>query len=158
MLRNITALALLLGLTAQAVGQTTTTTMPIRDGSSGLRQMRAEQGVDGSLATHTVPEPIPLTPNSSLVFPSSISGSSTPLFTGGLALKTLIVFNNNLQGGAYLWCNPSGGTAVPGAGVPVAPGGAYSWDSGLTTVPNCIPGTQIGGTTASPVLISGSGG
>jgi hypothetical protein len=101
----------------------------------------------------------PLTPNASLVFPATIGNTSTPLFTGGTAQHNLIVFNNSAPNSIWLWCNQAGGTAAPGAGIVIPPGGgAYSWDFGITTVPNCISGTQTGATSASSVSISGAGG
>lgn len=103
--------------------------------------------------------PAPLIPNPSLVFPATIGNTSTPLFTGGTAPHNLIVFNNSAPNSTWLWCNPSGGAATPGAGVVIPPGGgAYSWDFGITTVPNCISGTQTGAASSSSVNVSGAGG
>lgn len=95
----------------------------------------------------------------SLTFASTIAGSSTALFSGGTASHNLVAFNNTVTGGATLWCNPGGGAAVAGTGIPIPPGGGgYVWAKGLTTVPNCIAGTAIGGTSSQTVLVSGSGG
>lgn len=149
---------LLLCLPVAGVAQTTPSTMTVKDGQGSTQRLRVEQGSDGSLATHMVPE-VTLTPNASLVFPATVGNSSTPLFTGGLAIHNLIVFNNSVSGSVWLWCNPAGGAAAPGSGVVVAPGGgSYYWAGGLTTVPACISGTQTGGASVLSVSVSGAGG
>lgn len=58
-MRLLTAIALIISVSAAAGGQTTTSTMPVRDGNpsgSNVQQMRVERAGDGSLATHSVPE------------------------------------------------------------------------------------------------------
>lgn len=96
----------------------------------------------------------PVKPSASLTFATTIGISSTPLFSGGTASRNLAAFNNSTGTGApILWCNPAGGTAVVGQGIPIPPyGGGYVWPTGLATVPACI---SAGPGSAN---VSGAGG
>lgn len=96
------------------------------------------------------------TPNASLVFASSIptTANGTPLYSGGVAARRLVIFNNSPT--AVLWVNEAGANAVVGSGIRIGPSGAsYTWNNGLTTIPN---GISDGGGAATAVVMSGAGG
>jgi hypothetical protein len=95
----------------------------------------------------------PATYNNAITIVASVGTSSTALITaGGAATNRLEIFNNtggNTPG--TLWINPSGSTAVAGQGIPVFPGGSYTWQYGLAVIPQ---GISDNGTLS----ISGAGG